>query len=141
MRLTRESEYALEGLKVLARQRGREIVLLQEIASAGDLPEYFLAKIFQKLSRRGVVISHRGAVRGYSLARPADTITVHEILEAIEGRGVFEQCIFWPAKCSQQRPCSLHDRWATIRPRLWRMLETTTLDELAAIPSRTGRQR
>jgi len=87
------------------------------------------------------VISHRGAVRGYSLARPADTITAREILEAIEGQGVFEQCIFWPAKCSQQRPCGLHHRWATIRPRLWRMLDTTTLDELAAIPSRTERQR
>ena len=55
------------------------------------------------------MISHRGAVRGYSLARPADTIRVREILEAIEGQGVFEQCVFWPAKCSQQRhapqPC------------------------------------
>ena len=47
MKLSRESEYALEGLKVLARQREREIVLLQEIASAGDLPERFLGKIFQ----------------------------------------------------------------------------------------------
>ncbi|MDP2626532.1 MAG: Rrf2 family transcriptional regulator, partial [Candidatus Rokubacteria bacterium] len=112
MRLRRESEYGLEGLKVLARQREGGIMLVQEIASAGDLPEYFLAKIFQKLSRRGVVISHRGAVRGYSLARPADTITVREILEAIEGQGVFEQCIFWPAQCSQQHPCSLHHRWA-----------------------------
>jgi DNA-binding IscR family transcriptional regulator len=57
-------------------------------------------------------------VRGRPLARPVDTITVSEILEAIEGQGVFEQCIFWPAKCSPQRPCSLRHRWATIRPRL-----------------------
>jgi DNA-binding IscR family transcriptional regulator len=87
------------------------------------------------------VISHRGAVRGHSLARPAATITVREILEAIEGQGVFEQCIFWTAKCSQQRPSSLRHRWATIRPRFWRMLDTTALDEFAAIPSRTERQR
>lgn len=46
------------------------------------------------LSRRGVVVSHRGAARGYSLARPADTSTVREILEAIEGQALFqEKCV------------------------------------------------
>lgn len=116
-------------------------MLLQDIATAGDLPSRFLAKIFQKLSRHGVTLSHRGAVRGYSLARPAGAITLCEILEAIEGQGLFDRCVFWPARCSPRRPCALHDRWVTLKPELERMLETTTLGELAAIPSRSERQR
>jgi len=139
MRLSRESEYGLEGLKVLARRREGEVLLLQEIAAAGDLPERFLAKIFQKLSRHGVALSHRGAVRGYSLARPAAAISLREILEAIEGQGLFDRCVFWPARCSPGSPCSLHHRWATFRPKLQRVLETTTLGELATDSS--GRQR
>jgi Rrf2 family iron-sulfur cluster assembly transcriptional regulator len=141
MRLSRESEYGLEGLKVLARQPAGEVMLLQDIATAGKLPERFLAKIFQKLSRRGVALSHRGAVRGYSLARPAGAITLREILEAIEGQGLFDRCVFRPAHCSPRRPCSLHDRWVTLKPKLERMLETTTLEELATIRSRSARQR
>lgn len=141
MRLSRESEYALEGLKVLARRPEGEVMLLQDIATVGDLPRRFLAKIFQKLSRHGVARSHRGAVRGYSLSRPAAGITLREILEAIEGQDVFDRCAFWPARCSPRQPCTLHHRWLVIKPTLRRMLETTTLDTLAAIPSRSVRPR
>lgn len=141
MRLSRESEYGLEGLKTLARRPEGEVMLLQDIASAGDLPGRFLAKIFQKLSRHGVALSHRGAVRGYSLARPAAVITLREILEAIEGQDVFDRCVFWPARCSSRQPCALHHRWVAIKPKLRRMLETTTLGELAAIRSRSERPR
>lgn len=126
---------------MLATQPAGRILVLQEIAAAGGLPEHFLAKIFQKLRRHGLALSHRGAVRGYSLARPAATITLREILGAIEGADLFDRCVFWPARCSPRCPCSLHHQWVTLRPKLQRMLETTTLEELAAMPSRSARQR
>ena len=126
---------------MLATQPAGRILVLQEIAAAGGLPEHFLAKIFQKLRRHGLALSHRGAVRGYSLARPAATITLREILEAIEGEDAFDRCVFWPARCSPRRPCRLHHRWAKLRPKLQRMLDTTTLEELAAMPSRPERRR
>ena len=89
MILSRESEYGLEGLIVLARQPGGKVMLLQEIAEARGLPPGFLARIFQKLKHHNLVSSHRGAVRGYSLARPPSKISLREIFEAIEGSELF----------------------------------------------------
>lgn len=130
MRLSRESEYGLEGLRVLARQPLGTVMLLQEIAEQASLPPRFLAKIFQKLRQHHLVSSHRGAVRGYSLARRPDQITLREVFEAIEGSDFFERCIFWPHQCGDENPCCLHTRWAVIRPNLKAMLEQSTLGEI-----------
>ncbi len=141
MRLSQESEYAIEGLKVLARQPDGKIMLLRKIAALGRLPEGFLAKIFLKLSRRDIVVSHRGVVRGYSLARPARTISLREVLEAIEGRDLLAQCLFWPARCDQRSPCSLHQQWVGAQPALQQMLEATTLEQIASQHSTRSRMR
>lgn len=132
VKLSRESEYGLEGLRVLARQPQRTVMLLQEIAEAGHLPPRFLAQIFQKLRRHHVVSSHRGAVRGYSLARPSREITLREIFEAIEGPDLFARCIFWPGRCDDKNPCRLHTTLAELRSKLQELLNRTTLEEVAS---------
>ena len=130
VKLSRESEYGLEALSVLAEQEDGKVMLLREIAVARRLPQGFLAKVFQKLTRHNLVRSHRGAVRGYALARPAQEIRLKEIFEAIEGPDLFRRCIFWPGECSDQHPCRLHPKWATIRPQLQAMMEETTLAQV-----------
>lgn len=132
MRLSRESEYGLAGLRVLARRPKGTVMLLQDIAEAGHLPPRFLSQTFQRLRRHDVVASHRGAVRGYSLARPPHQITVREIFEAIEGRDLLARCVFWPERCGDQNPCCLHSRWAPMREGLTEMLERTTLEDLVS---------
>jgi Rrf2 family protein len=133
MKLTRESQYGLEGLRVLARQPKGTVMLLGDIAEAGRLPSRFLSQIFQRLRRHNVVSSHRGTVRGYSLARPAHQITLREVFEAIEGSDFFERCVFWPEQCADTHPCCLHGRWAAMREKLKEMLEGTTLEDLVAV--------
>jgi Rrf2 family protein len=141
MKLSRESEYGLEGLKVLARQPLGKIMVLQRIAALGALPERFLAKIFQKLSRHNIVHSHRGVVRGYSLARPPRSINLREVLEAIEGRTLLDQCLFWSSRCDPEGACSLHEQWIAIRTKLQHMLEATTLEQIASRPSTRSKMR
>jgi len=121
----------VEGLIVLARQPEGRIMLLEEIAEAGHLPPRFLSQIFQKLRRHNVVASHRGAIRGYSLARPAARITLREVFEAIESPDFLGECVFWSGHCNGKTPCVLHDRWAAIRPKLQELLARTTLEEMA----------
>ncbi len=141
MRLSRESEYGLEGLRVLANQPAGTVMLLREVAEAGGLPERFLAKIFLKLRRQHLVHSHRGLVRGYSLNRPANAVTMREIIEAIEGPGLFERCAFWPSRCDQQHPCPVHRQWGEkLRPTLKEILEGITLAQVAATTSRQARR-
>ena len=131
MKLSRESEYGLEALSVLAEQGEGKVMLLREIAEARHLPADFLAKVFQKLNRHNVVMSHRGATRGYSLARPPERIKLQEVFEAIEGPDLFERCIFWPGRCGEENPCRLHQSWAKIRPQLQAVMEETTLAQVA----------
>jgi Rrf2 family protein len=132
MQLTRESKYALIGLSALASEPTGSVVSLAAIAEANDLPRTFLAKIFQKLARHGILSSERGRGRGYALARPPDSITMREILEAVEGSGMFEQCLLWPERCSDQNPCPLHYRLKELVPRLRSLLEKITLSEYMA---------
>lgn len=147
MKLSRESQYGLEALSVLAREEEGKVMLLREIAEAGNLPSSFLAKIFQKLARHQLVSSHRGAVRGYALARPAREISLREVFEALEGPDLFSRCVFWPERCGDDNPCQLHEQWGKIRPQVQAMMEKVTLEQVAlsrsgemAPPRRTGRR-
>jgi Rrf2 family protein len=130
--VSRESEYGLEGLIVLARQPRGKVLLLQEIARARTLPSGFLARIFQKLKHHNLVSSHRGAVRGYSLARHPSKVRLRGIFEAIEGPDLFGRCIFRPRLCQEHDPCSLHKDWIRMRKKLRSASQETTLRDVAS---------
>lgn len=131
MHLHRETEYALRALMYLAQRPRGTICLASEVAEAQEIPVGFLSKILQKLLNHGLLRSHRGRQRGYSLARPARTITLREILETVEGVDLFERCLFWEHRCGDRDPCLLHREWSQIKPRLVTRLERETLADLA----------
>src|SRR3972149_10715291 len=139
MKLGRESAYGIEGLLTLATKPRGTAMPLCDIASASGVPQSFLAKIFQKLTRHGIVCSFRGALRGYGLARPPNRIKLKDILLAIEGPHLFERCIFWSDRCADSNPCPLHEQWKEIKEKAFRtLLEQTTLADLM---KRTARGR
>jgi Rrf2 family protein len=82
--VTVKSAYAVRALAELAR-RGAAPVPIGEIAGRRDIPTQFLESLFVTLRRGGVLQSQRGVKGGYSLARPAESITVLEVVEILEG--------------------------------------------------------
>ncbi len=132
MKLSKESEYGLEGLLFLAKQPPGTVMLLADIARAQGLPQSFLAKIFQKFVQHGLVRSYRGSRRGYALAKPPAAIPLKEVLEAVEGPDLFDRCIFWNNRCADVDPCLLHDRWKQIKPQFMEVIERTTVADLIA---------
>lgn len=131
MRIGRESAYAVEGLLALAAQPTGTVLLLRDIAAARELPQSFLAKIFQKLARHGIVASSRGTVRGYALARASTDIKVREILIAVEGADFLDRCILWSDGCAKGKLCVLHSRWKRAEGILSDLMDRTTLADLA----------
>ncbi len=132
MKLGRESAYAIEGLLALATKPVGAPMLLSDIAARRGVPQSFLAKIFQKLTRNGIVLSSRGAIRGYALARRPKEIKVKEIVLAIEGPDLFDRCIFWSDRCADSDPCPMHFRWKRMKKRIiGELMERTTLADLA----------
>ncbi|HEX8805400.1 MAG TPA: Rrf2 family transcriptional regulator [Candidatus Aquilonibacter sp.] len=132
MKLSQESRQALDALTYLARKPAGAVVESAKIAAALDVSPAFLSKILQRLGRAGFVTGHRGAVRGYSLARAAKGINVRDVAVAIDGDDLFNRCVFWSRPCSDSRPCILHGEWAKVRPQIERDLARLTIEELAA---------
>lgn len=135
MQLTRQSEYALRGLAVLATAAPGEVTALSRIAEAEDLPASFLAKIFQQLTRHGLLVAARGPGNGYALARPAESITLREILECVEGPELFQHCLLWSGH-SDDDPCPLHEHVTPILCALKARLDAVTLAQYASPKSR-----
>ena len=131
MKLSKESRYAIEGLMVLAKNRTGTPMQLRDIAEAAGAPPSFLAKIFQKLNRANLVISSRGAVRGYALAHRPDTIKLKDVFAAVEGGDVFDRCIFWSDRCTDLSPCPMHFEWKRVRDGITGLMQRTTLADLA----------
>jgi Rrf2 family protein len=132
MRLTRASEYALRGLAVLAASPVGAATPLEDIARARDLPASFLAKIFQKLARHGVLMASRGPGRGYALAQPAAAISLKTILESVEGPDLFQHCLLLPGHDHRSR-CRLHRHVTPILTALIARLDSISLAEFAAV--------
>lgn len=143
MLLSQASRYGLKGLVFLAQQPAGTVVLLGDIASAEDLPRSFLAKIFRRLARHGVVRSSRGAVRGYSLARPPKRIQVRELLEVIEGPDIATRCPFWDQGCTDDNPCVFHEQHRGGAQGVMRAVMEQTLEDLVngGAASRSGARR
>jgi Rrf2 family protein len=130
MTFNRECEYALKGMAALAAEAGTRPLTLSEIAAREGLPPSFLSKIFQKLLKHGLVQSHRGTRRGYTLARSASAITLRQALEAIEGPDLFDRCLFSHYCCSEESPCPVNLAWRGVRRQVQAAFEHTTLQDL-----------
>ena len=130
MALSRECDYALRGLAALAAEAGARPLMLAEIAAREELPQSFLSKIFHKLLKHGLLVSHRGLQRGYTLARDPQTIPLRAILEAIEGPDLLDRCMFSHQHCGEGTPCLIHVAWNDVRPQVQAAFEKITLQDL-----------
>lgn len=93
MQFTKAEAYGIFGMLYLAGQPSGRVTPLSEISEAQDIPEKFLAKIFQSLSKTGLIRSYRGVKGGFSLGRPADEITIREVVEHIQGPYYIAKCL------------------------------------------------
>ena len=114
----------------LAAQPPEAVVLVKDIATAEGLPESYLSKIFQELAKDGLVRSHRGAKGGFSLARPAEAITLREVIEAIEGPIALNRCLSPTEGCEFQDTCPLRPVLAQAQEQFLAVLDRTTLRDL-----------
>ncbi len=130
MQITRREEYALKGIVFLARQPGKKVTLVGEVSRVQKIPEKFLAKIFQRLAKAGLLRSIRGAGGGFLLRRPADEITMREVLEALEGPLAINRCLLRKGECAEELGCPLHEVWEEAQEGLLKVLDGTTIEDL-----------
>jgi len=132
MELTKAGDYGFLGIMYLARQPEKRVVRLSEISENEDIPEKFLAKIFQSYTRSGLVKSHRGARGGFSMAKPSEKIRVKDILESVQGPIYLTRCLNEAESCERKDTCSLRKIWLKAQDHLNNLLEKKTLADLIA---------
>lgn len=130
LQITRQTEYAIRGLQELARRNQDAPVQLKVIAGSCEVSEAFLAKIFQMLAQAGVVKSHRGVKGGFSLGRPAEEITMREIVEICEGGIVLNHCLRKVDPCKDFDTCAVANVWREAQDALTGALDRTNLADV-----------
>lgn len=105
MQITKAESYGLLGVIYLAQQEKGRRVPLSEIAESQDVPEKFLAKIFQYLTKNGIVRSHRGVRGGFTLSKEPKKLTFGEVIEAIQGPYHLIMCIPDAERCQKSAKC------------------------------------
>lgn len=123
-------EYAIRAVFFIAHKTatgGR--VGIKEISTGIDSPEPFLAKILQDLSRKGIVQSVKGPNGGFYTDESILMRPITDIVEAVDGNGIFVGCGLGLKQCSEVNPCPLHHEFKAIRNQLHHMLQTTTIGE------------
>lgn len=130
MELTKAGDYGFLGILYLAKQPEKKVVRLSEISENENIPEKFLAKIFQSYTRSGLVKSHRGARGGFSMAKPADKITVKDILESVQGPIYLTRCLNDIESCDRKDSCPLRKVWIKAQDYVTNLLDKKTLADL-----------
>lgn len=136
LRLSKKADYALIAMRHLALGADRGSTSAREIAEHYNIPVELMAKVLQRLARRGLVASHQGTRGGYHLARSAALISVAEVIEAIDGPVTVTACSTADDRCGQYSKCSVRDPLWRIKDRILAALASCSILELAndAIP-------
>jgi Rrf2 family protein len=132
MRITAKADYAVRAALELAAAPEGEPVKGERLAEAQEIPLQFLEHILLELKHARLVKARRGAKGGYWLARPASEITVADVIRAVEGplANIHESA---PEELRYTGAATrLRDVWVAVRANLRGVLESATLEELAA---------
>jgi Rrf2 family nitric oxide-sensitive transcriptional repressor len=140
MRLTLFTDFALRTLMRLAGEPARSFAT-SEIATEFRISRNHLAKVVRDLADAGFIATQRGAAGGFSLARPAQSITLGEVVRTLEkGQGLVECFREDGGACVLTPRCRLKGKLAAAREAFMRELDATTLAE-CAYPATAARKR
>lgn len=118
---------------------GDQFVSGREISERYSVPRRLVGEALKDLTRAGLVISQRGATGGYSLAHPAEEISLGQIVAALEGQPTLASCeSLSPSRggeCDIERLCPIRSPIHRIRERIWQLMERTTLRAIARYPN------
>jgi Rrf2 family protein len=134
LRLSKKADYALMAMRHLAVRPDAPSASAREIAEQYDIPVELMAKVLQRLARRGLLTSHQGTRGGYRLSRSSAAISVADIIQAIDGPLTVTACSTEAENCGQYAKCSVRDPLWRIKDRILLALAECSLQEVATEP-------
>ena len=130
--LSNQSKYAIRGVLYLALYASENNKLgSKEVGENINVPQPFLAKIFQTLSKEKIITSNKGPKGGFYLTEKEMSGNLMSIIECIDGLDTFNSCFIGLPHCSDENPCSIHHLGAPLRRKLVLDLEKRSIAEFA----------
>ncbi len=131
LRIAKLTDYAT-GLMTQLAQAPQRRVSAQQLAHELSLPAPTVARLLKLLTRAGLITSQRGKGGGYGLARPAQEISVAQVITAIEGPVALTECALGDGRCSLERDCATRANWRVISHAVQVALEAVSLADMGA---------
>jgi Rrf2 family iron-sulfur cluster assembly transcriptional regulator len=129
---SKTAKYAVLALAEVSSRSQGGFVSTKEIAEVAKLPYPHFAKTVSLLKRAGLVSTSRGKTGGIVLTRPANKITVLDVVLAVDGPGTLSDCPLFLESCDCTRPCELHPLWRGAHTAVLSFLKKTTIADVAA---------
>jgi Rrf2 family protein len=128
MQITRQADYAIRTILYISRLAPDQRASTRLIAQEQSIPPMFLAKIVSQLSVAGLLQTARGAHGGVMLAKPASHINLLEVVEAIDGPILLNECVVDEHACKLADDCPLQTVWCDAQQELAQRLRGITFD-------------
>ncbi len=134
MRISTKGEYGIRAMLELAQRQGQGYIQSSDIAAARLIPESYLYQLLITLRKAGLIRSRRGPQGGHMLSRPADRISMAEVVLTLEGPIEPVSCVEADVveDCPFHETCVVRDVWRRITDATRAILEQTSFADLAA---------
>ena len=130
MQITRQADYAIRAVLYLARLGPNQRAATRTVAQEQRIPPSFLAKIISQLSIAGLLHTSRGARGGVSLAHEPKEVSLLDVVEAIDGPILLNECVAETGACNFRDDCPLKPIWCEVQEHLVKRLRETKFDQV-----------
>jgi Rrf2 family protein len=132
MQITRQADYAVRAIYYLSNLKNGNRAATSQIAKEQHIPPSFLAKIISQLSVAGLLHTSRGARGGVSLARKPEEITMLDVVEAIDGPILLNECVDDGHGCVFDKKCPMREMWCELQDELVTRLKSANFANFVA---------
>lgn len=129
--LSKSCVYSLRSIIFIAHNATKEDKLgIKEIAKELDLPEPYLGKILQQLTKHKIIQSVKGPHGGFYLDEDSQKTKILKVIDVVDGLDFFHSCGLGLKECSEEHPCPLHDDFKVYRDGLFNLFTNTSIADL-----------
>ncbi len=129
MQFSKTSEYAIRILTYMAHDQSKTYSA-NHLHKSLDLPYKYVTKLMTQLTKKKLTIMIRGRDGGFQIKEKLSSISVKDILSAIDENMDFDRCILGFPNCSEKSPCSMHNYWKGNKKSLNNMVNNVSLEDL-----------
>src|SRR5262245_4003064 len=130
LELTRRGDYAIRAVVALARH-APDVVGAARLSQETGIPRRFVAQVMTEVVRAGIAEARLGRAGGYRLARPAESVSVFDVVDAVEGDVRRRSCVLRNAPCQREGSCDVHEVFMAAQDALLAELRAATIASIA----------